>query len=158
MNRESLKSLGVLVLVVIFLFSVGWRAEAKRVASSEVGLGRGQPWYGGKPSLPVRIESDIEGEIPAGEWVPLQIFIFTDLPCSTVVSKLRAVDAIEVDSVDVSQACRVDAPVLHEAMVRVADQGSGMIAVDLEVLTEGGVKLVTRAIPFSAAPSIPSGN
>lgn len=112
--------------------------------------GEGEPWYGGKPTLSVRVESTIEGEIPAGEWVPVRVSILTDLECATVSSRLRAIDALEVLSSDQLESCRADGPILHEARVRLLDGGSGMVAVDLEISTEEGRRVVTRAIPFHA--------
>ncbi len=118
-----------------------------------VPLGEGEPWYGGKPSISVRVESDAEGEIPAGDWIPVKLSIFTDLDCRTVSTRLRGVDGLEVVSTEESQACDREAPVLHEARVRVIDGASGMIAVDVEVATPEGPKFATRAIPFRAAPT-----
>jgi len=114
-------------------------------------LGEGEPWYGGKPSLAVRVESDVEGEIAAGEWVSIRLSIFTDLECSALTSHLRGIDGVEVVSEDLSQSCLQGAPALHDARVRVAEGATGMVAVDLTVSTEEGEKVVTRAIPIKAA-------
>jgi hypothetical protein len=122
-----------------------------------VPLGEGEPWYGGKPSISVRVESDVQGEIPAGDWVPVTLSIFTDMDCHSVSTRLRGVDGLEVVSTEESQACGRGAPVLHEARVRVIEGASGLIAVDIEAATPEGPKFATRAIPFRAASSSISG-
>jgi len=124
--------------------------------SSVVPLGEGEPWYGGKPSIPVRVESDVDGEIPAGDWIPVKLSLVADLECHAVTMRLRGVDGLEVVSSEESRACSRDTPLVYEALVRLVEGASGMIAVDVEVATPEGSKFATRAIPFRAAPTLES--
>jgi hypothetical protein len=123
----------------------------------EVPLGQGQPWHGGKPSLAVTLESDVSGEITSDQWVSVRFSMTPGVGCQQLASRIRGVDGLEVQSQEQVQACQEGVPTFHEAQVRVAAGKEGMAAVDIEVLTEDGLRRVTRAVPFrSSAPGASS--
>ncbi|NDD92214.1 hypothetical protein EBZ37_09030, partial [bacterium] len=122
-----------------------WEPKGRMVAGGrEVPLGHGDPWYGGKPSLSVRVSSTVQGAIPAGEWIPIQLKIQSDTDCSSITSKVRGVDALEVLASDQTQACQSGVLLSHEARVRILPDGAGVLAVDIEVQTPDGPRQVTR--------------
>jgi hypothetical protein len=116
-----------------------------------VPLGEGEPWYGGKPTIPVRVESDISGELPVGEWIPVRLSVFSDVECQSISTRIRGLDGLEAVSSEDSQPCRDGDPMIIETRVRIVDGASGMLAVDIKVETSEGPKFVTRAIAYHAA-------
>jgi hypothetical protein len=116
-----------------------------------VPLGEGEPWYGGKPTIPVRVESDVSGEVPVGEWIPARLSVFSDLECESMSIRIRGLDGLDAVSSEESRPCREGDPVTLETRVRILDGTSGILAVDVKVETSEGPKFVTRAVSFHAA-------
>ena len=142
-------------IVGLVFWGLDWssrRHEKPRILamSKEIALGQGVPRYGGKPSLPVFVESDIQGEIEAGKWIPIQLSILVDMECSEFTVQLRGLEGVEVDSPSQRYSCNPGSSSTHRAQIRVEEGGSGVLAVDVGLVTEEGDRQVTRAVPFQA--------
>lgn len=115
---------------------------------------QGQPWNGGKPTAPVELESNIEGEIEPGEWVDVDLSLTpTTEGCVALSSRTRGMDGLEVsdDSVWNHPTCRQGERITRQIRVRAAEGVSGLVAVDLRMeLDSGMVYEVTRSVAFRA--------
>ncbi len=158
-KRVTITVVGVLAGLLLW---GGWQARGgggpsqKRVRPGEVPLGQGLPWYGGKPGVPVRVASDLDGEVPADEWVPVRVSVWVETSCSTVQVRLRGVDGLQVVSDEpageLDQACPKGMnPVIHSARIRVPEGVEGLLAVDVRVHSEEGVRGAVRALAFRDA-------
>lgn len=134
-------------LVAVFKF-VG-RAPFNGVQAPE----QGKPWNGGKPTAPMRVEASRDGEIPANEWIDVELSLIPVEDCSNLSSSLRGLDGLEV--LDGSRwdhpNCVAGQPVVRAIRVKVPSGVSGLLAVDLTFEgMDGKPFTVTRSVGFRA--------
>ena len=149
------------VLAVVLLAAAGWSVSAQRFEAWKLGREReariaaqGKPWNGGKPTAPVQVESSIEGEIAAEEWVDVDLSIIPQSDCSVLTSQVRGVDGLEVsdDSTWSHTGCVAGGTFVRQLRVRVPAGVSGLLAIDLHMELPGGATYdVTRSVGFRAS-------
>ncbi len=145
---------------LLVLLAAGWSVSAKRFESWSLGREResriasqGKPWNGGKPTAPVQVESSIEGEIPADEWVDVDLSIIPQADCAMLTSQVRGVDGLEVsdDSTWSHTGCVAGGAFVRQLRVKVPAEVSGLLAIDLHLELVGGATYdVTRSVGFRA--------
>lgn len=114
---------------------------------------QGKPWNGGKPTAPVQVESSLEGEIPADEWVDVDLSIIPQSDCTVLTSQVRGVDGLEVsdDSAWTHTGCVAGGAFQRQLRVKVPAEVSGLLAIDLHMEVVGGaVYDITRSVGFRA--------
>jgi len=114
---------------------------------------QGKPWNGGKPTAPMQVVSNIEGEIAPEEWVEVELSLLPLAPCQGLSSVLRGVDGIEVsDDSRYSHAnCNAGEPIVRQVRVKAPQGVSGLVAIDLAFEgLDGTAYEVTRSIAFRA--------
>jgi hypothetical protein len=161
MTLRSRIVLGVLVfgcaVGLSFVHSLGHSKVSGDSHFSELvrqGFIPGKPWNGGKPSAPIDLLYSRDGDIPAGEWVEVDLEFVARTPgCVRIVSRLRALDGLEIQDESEWQHpnCAEGEGVVRAIRVRAPEGVSGTVAVDLRLELESGrVFEVTRAVGFSA--------
>ena len=137
------------------------KLQSERARQARMAL-QGKPWNGGKPTAPIELESSIEGEIPRGEWVDLELALIPSASgCIGLSSRVRPLDGLEVsdDSVWSHPVCAQGERILRQLRVRAEAGVSGLLAVDLRMeMDSGEVFEVTRSVALRAegASSLPS--
>lgn len=140
--------LAVPVALVAVLKFVG-RAPVNGVQAPD----QGRPWNGGKPTAPMRIEANRDGEIPADEWLDVDLSLIPVEDCRNLSSSLRGLDGLEI--LDASRwdhpECLAGKPILRAIRVKVPSGVSGLLAVDLSFEgADGKPYALTRSVGFRA--------
>ena len=135
MKKTILISAVVLGLVVAGAGSLKWKhREGKRLPQRHPLADQSRPWYGGKPSAPVTVTSDIDGPIPANEDRTVNLGIQIDTPCVEAKVQVRGVDGVVVVSgqqpVSLG-ACREGEEVPHQVVIRIPSGLAGLLVIEL---------------------------
>lgn len=148
------------VFALVLLLAAGWSISSHRFEAWRLGREReariasqGKPWNGGKPTAPVQVESSLEGEIAAEEWVDVDLSIIPQSDCTVLTSQVRGVDGLEVsdDSTWSHTGCVAGGAFVRQLRVKVPAGVSGLLAIDLHMELPGGASYdVTRSVGFRA--------